>query len=90
MLFPLCRDVDSFDNQQHLLKCTSLMNSNIILLEGPVYDDLFFNYVKKQSAVASVLLAKFTKKKELLKKKTYHIESGPSEPVTPCNSSLLY
>ena len=42
------------------------MNSNIILLEGPVYDDLFSNDVKKQIAVANDLVAKFTKRKELL------------------------
>ena len=67
LLFPLCRDVDSFDNQQHLLKCTSLMDSTIILLDGPVYEDLFSDDLMKQIAVANVLVTKFTKRKELLK-----------------------
>ena len=67
LLCPLCRDVNSFDNQQHLLKCTSLMDSTIILLDGPVYEDLFSDDVMQQIAVANVLVTKFTKRKELLK-----------------------
>ena len=66
------------------------MDSNIILLDGAVYEDLFSDDVIKQIAVANVLVTKFTKKKstaENYMKTSYRI---PSEPVTPCNLSLLY
>ena len=63
---PICKDVQTTDNQEHLLVCPEL-SSNQVVLETPEYQDLFTDDIKKQSKVAAVIEKNFKLRKEKLR-----------------------
>ena len=61
------------DSQQSLLICEKLMDPNEIVIELPVYEDLFSQDVQRQMHISSILKKKFDLRNKLiqdLKKKT--------------------
>ena len=63
-LCPLCL-VDQ-DTQQHLMVCTVLEDSEVVV-EVPVYEQLFQSNVDKLCQIATILKKKFEKRQEVLK-----------------------
>ena len=66
-LCPLCL-VDQ-DTQQHLMVCTVLEESDVVV-EVPVYEQLFQSNVDKLCQIATILKKKFEKRQEVLKNNT--------------------
>ena len=58
---------DVLDTQQHLLECSWLAENDLVQTRSNFkYDDLFSSHVEDQLAIASILSAKYKKRKSIL------------------------
>ena len=75
---PLCKK--EVDSQAHLMYCKKLNGENDLVLEMPQYDHLFGNKLDGKILVARIINQRFTKRKQLLKKKETKKLKSPSDP----------
>ena len=78
---PLCRDEESLDTQEHLFSCINVISEHQIVRNIPIYSDIFGEDVDKMVEVATIMKENFTRRKEILKKKS--ISSPEEEPCEP-------
>ena len=66
LLCPLCHREE--DTQKHLLECPNLDDGSVLVTKVPSYSDIFSENLQSKIEVARIILAKFTKRKEVLRK----------------------
>ena len=65
-LCPLCAEDE--DSQQHLLKCDALETLGTVVVQLPVYENLFEGTLDEKIAVARIIKERFDMRKKMKKK----------------------
>ena len=77
-LCTLCKDSNSEDSQQHILKCPKLSENEVVDNNCPSYQDLFDEDVSKQLTISRIIETKYRRRKKLIRESSQ--KEKPSEP----------